>query len=195
VVATVTPTPTPSAYYAARNWVVMPADLQPGDTAGSPIYIFNSQYIAREGPQGDLYQMGDAVTFGRAFGTLQIVSAPSGAAKFVVLVDRFATYQEADQYFVRDQALIQGQPTTIYIGEQADAGVVPTGNGLQTYQLFFRDRNMLLTIALVPMAKLPRGLSAYFMLVGEALAARAQRCLYDPLTNQALPGNPSGCAV
>jgi serine/threonine protein kinase len=188
-----TATPTPSAYYAARNWVVMPADLHTGDTAGTPIHVSNSQYTAREGPLGDLYQNGDAVTFGRAFGTVQVVSAPSGAPKFVVLVDRFATYQEAGQYFMRDQVLIQGRPTTIHIGEQADAGVVPTGNGLQTYQLFFRDRNMLLTFALVPMAKLPPRPSDYLVSVGEAMAARAERCLYDPITNQGLPGNPSGC--
>jgi serine/threonine protein kinase len=194
VVATATPTPTPSSYYAARNWAVMPADLQTGDTADSTIYIYNSQYIVHEGPQGDLYQMGDAVTFGRAFGTAQIVHAQNGTAKFVVLVDRFLTYQEADHYFMRDQALFQGKPTTIKIGEQADAAVVLAANGLETYQLFFRDRNMIVTIALVPMPTLPRGLSDYFMSVGESMAARAERCLYDPLTNQALPGNPSGCA-
>jgi hypothetical protein len=94
---------------------------------------------------------------------------------------------------MRDQALIQGQPTTMHIGEEAASGLVPAANGTRTYQLFFRDRNIMATIDIVQIAN-PQGVNEYAMDVGEALAQRGEHCLYNPLTLQAIAGNPNGCA-
>jgi serine/threonine-protein kinase len=188
-----TATPSPTTYYEAHNFVIMNTDLPNGERADHPITIQNADYLLREGSQGDLYQMGDALTFGRVFGVAQLARDGNGAVVMVVLVDRFATYQDANKYFMRDQALIQGQPTTMHIGEEAAAGLVPAANGQPTYQLFFRDRNIMVTIAIVQVAN-PQGVNEYAMDVGEALAQRGEHCLYNPLTLQAIAGNPNGCA-
>ena len=187
-----TPTPVPTSYYMAHNYVVMAQDLENGDTTSNPVSIQNNQYVSREGPKGDLYQMGDALTFGRAFGTAQLVRGSDGSLKFIVLVDRFDTYQHADQYFMRDEALIQGTPASMQVGEEAAAGVVPAANGKQTYQLFFRDRNIMVVIATVPMSN-PQRFSDYFISIAQAIAQRGERCTYDPTTLKVLPGNPSDC--
>lgn len=185
-----TPTPAPTFYYMAHFFVVMNQDLLNGDTVGNSIGIDNNHYASREGPKGDLYQMGDALTFGRAAGNAQVVHASDGSATFVVLVDRLDTYQHAQQYFQRDQTLFQGQTTPMNVGEQSVAGMVPAANGKQTYQLFVRDRNIMITIATFPMDN-PQGFSDYFVSIVKAMQQRGHRCTYstDPNNITLLPGN------
>jgi len=57
----------------------MDADLPNGERADQPITVQNAEYLLREGSQGDLYQMGDALTFGR--------TSDGGAVAITVLSD------------------------------------------------------------------------------------------------------------
>ncbi len=189
--ATPSPTATPTAYYMAHIFLVMNGDLQNGDTADTQNNIDANHYLQHEGARGDFYQMGDALTFGRAAGTAQRIFDSNGHFKFVVLSDRFDTFQHAQQYFQRDLTLFQSQ-VTMQVGEQAVEGMVPVGNQ-QTYQLVFRDRNIIVTIATIPMDN-PQGFDSYFLSVAQAVDQRGHRCTYNVQDiNQRLPGDPSDC--
>ncbi len=197
--ATSTPLPSPTAtmvpttYYMAHIFLVKNQDLQNGDRAGNQIGINNDQYLSREGPQGDLYQMGDALQFARAAGDAQVIFDSSGAAKFVFLVDRLATYLDAQGYFQHLAGLIPGQKTPMMVGEQAIGGKVPTADGKQTYQLFVRDRNVILILTSVPAGTLQQDFSAYFLSVAQTVAQRGEACNYDPQSLKLVSGDPNGC--
>jgi serine/threonine protein kinase len=188
-----TPTATPTFYYMAHIFVLMNQDLQNGDTVSNYTSIGNNQYLGREGPGGDLYQKGDALDYGRAAGIAQVVHDSNGAPKFVVLVDRIDTYQDAHSYFQRDQTLIQGQPTPMNLGEEAVAGIVNV-KGQQSYQLFVRDRNIVITVATIPADTAPN-LSDYFVAVVKAISQRGHQCTYSTDGKiTLLPGNdPNAC--
>jgi hypothetical protein len=188
-----TPTPLPTFYYMAHIFVLMNQDLQNGDTVSNPISVGNNQYAAREGTGGDLYQNGEADMFGRAAGIAQIVHNSGGTAIFVVLVDRIDTYQDAHRYFQRDQTLFQGQPASLNLGEESAAGIVMI-NGKQSYQLFVRDRNIVITVATVPADTAPN-LSDYFVIVVKAISQRGHKCTYSTDGKiTLLPGNdPNLC--
>lgn len=203
--ASPTPTPRPSpspaatapaVYYMAHHFVVMNQDLENGDTVGNVISISANAYDAREGVKGDLYQNGTADMFGRASSIAQVVFDNNGNRKFVVLVDRIDTYQDAHRYFQRQMGLLQGLTTTMQLGDEAVAGIVPV-NGQQTYQLFVRDVNIFITIATVPMNPAPTNLGDYFAAVVHAISQRGHKCTYttSPTNIMLLPGNdPKACA-
>jgi serine/threonine protein kinase len=196
--ATTAPSPSPTAvptyYYKGQYFVVQRGDLQSGDTVTNPLTIGangatdTATYEAREGTNGDVYQNGSADMFGRAFSMYQIVSDNGGQRKFVVLVDRLPTYQDAHKYFQRQAGLIDGQPTTINAGEEAVAGIVMV-NGQQTYQLFIRDRNIFITLATVPAAS-AQVLRDYFVSLFQKMQPRGEQCHYSPdVKVTLLPGN------
>jgi hypothetical protein len=185
-----TPTATPTVYYMAHFFVVMNGDLENGDTVGNYININNNTYEAREASGGDLYQNGTADMLGRAAGIAQVVSDNTGAASFVVLVDRIDTYQDAQKYFQRQVGLIQGQPKSENIGEESAAGMVQV-KGQQTYQLFVRDVNIIITVATVP-ANTAQDMGDYFVKIVQAIIPRGQACTYSTDgTITLLPGNDS----
>jgi len=190
------PTATPTAYYKAQNFEVKNGDLENGDTVANLVLIStNTDYDAREGSNGDLYRNGSADMLGRAFSVVQVVNDGNGNRKFVVLIDRIDTYQDAQKYFQRQQGLIQSQSTPMSgPGEQAIAGIVPV-NGQQTYQLFIRDVNIFITIATVPGAS--TNVADYFLAIARNIIGRGQQCRYSttPSSLPGLPGNPSTCVT
>ncbi len=189
-----TPTAVPDAFYKAQYFVVKGADLQSGDTVSNQITInSNTVYENREGTNGDLYQNGSADMFGRAASFAQVVNDNTGARKFVVLVDRIDSYQDAQRYFQRQKDLISDGLTTIDAGEQAVAGIVLV-NGQQTYQLFIRDRNIFITFATVPTEN-ALILRDYFVSVFQQMQQRGERCTYSTDGNLTLqPGNDGTCS-
>ena len=194
--ATSQPSPTatalPTYYFMAHIFKVMETDLQNGDMVGNQIGISKTQYPMREGPGGDLYQMGDALAFTTQASDAQVISDSNGAAKFVFLVDRLPTYLDAQGYFLHQEGLIPGQRTPMNVGEQAVAGKIPTADGKQTYQLFVQDRNILFIIATVPMNTLP-DFSAYFLAVAQAVDGRGESCHYDLAVSKLVSGDPNAC--
>jgi serine/threonine protein kinase len=175
-----TPTPVPTAFYKAQYFIVMNQDLQ-GDTVSSQINVGNN-YEADEGTNGTLYQNGSADMFNVKASFAYVVNDSGGTRKFVVLVDRLNTYQDAQRYFQLQQSRITSQSTPLTIGEQAVAGVVAEANGKQTYQLFVRDRNIFITIATVQ-ADTAANMSAYFSGIAQAMMTRGQQCLYSEDAN------------
>ncbi len=177
---TALPTAVPSAFYKAQYFIVLPGDLQGGDTVSNQLSINagdNTTYQMHEGANGDYYQNGSADMFDRLASFIQVVNDSGGTRKFVVLVDRLNPYQNAHQYFLRQEALIQGTPTPIAAGEEAAAGIVIV-NGKQTYQLFVRDRNIFITIATVP-ADTAQNLRDYFVSIFKAMQQRGEQCTYS----------------
>ncbi len=188
-----TPTPLPSVYYMAHFYVVMNTDLENGDTVGNVISISANTYDAREGTGGDLYQNGTANMFGWVAGIAQVVSDNNGNPIFTVLVDRIDSYQDAHRYFQRQIGLFQGQPSTLHLGDEAEAGIVPV-NGQQTYQLFVRDVNIMITVATVP-ANTAQPMSDYFARVVQAIMQRGHQCTYstDGKMTPSSSNNPNTC--
>ena len=170
----------PTAFYKAQYFIVLSQDMQSGDTVSNQLSINagdNTDYDAHEGTNGDYYQNGSADMFDRLASFIQVVNDSGGTRKFVVLVDRLNPYQNAHQYFLRQEALIQGTPTTIAAGEEAAAGIVIV-NGKQTYQLFIRDRNIFITIATVPTDTAPN-LRDYFVSIFNVMQQRGEQCTYS----------------
>jgi hypothetical protein len=188
---TPTATPLPTYYYMARYFALANGDLQNGDAADTTITFNTSQdYNNHDGTKGNYYQMGDALNYGWQFGTATMVRDSNGKFTFAILVDRLDSYQHTQQYLQRDLTLFQSH-TSPTVGEGALAGIVPAGNQ-QTYQLIFRDRNIVVTIATVPMDNL-QGFSDYFLSLAQALDLHGQRCTYDITTLKPLPSAPSDC--
>ncbi|HLV97610.1 MAG TPA: protein kinase [Ktedonobacterales bacterium] len=187
-----TPTPLPTVYYMAHFYTVMNGDLENGDTVDKVITIGNNTYEAREGTNGDVYQNGSADMLGRAAGIAQVVRDGNGTPIFVVLVDRIDTYQDAHTYFQRQVGLIQSQPAPQSVGAEAEAGIVQV-NGQQTYQLFVRDVNIIITVATVPMDA-AQNMSDYFVNIARAIMGRGHECTYSTDGKMTLlPGNPPAC--
>ncbi len=185
------PTPLPTYYYMAHIFVLQHGDLQNGDTADRTIGIGNARdYANHEGPNGDLYQMGTALNYGWQYGTATRVRNSAGQFAFVILVDRFDSYQHAQQYFQHQVFLFQSK-TTQHAGEQAASGIIPENNQ-ETYQLFVRDRNIFITISTVPQAT-AQDVSQYFLAVAQALIQRGEHCKYDLNTLKPIPNSPSDC--
>jgi serine/threonine protein kinase len=188
---TPTATPLPTYYYMARYFALADGDLRNGDVADTTINLNNTQdYTNHEGAKGDIYQMGDALSYGWQFGTATVVRDSNGKFIFAILVDRLDSYQHTQQYLQRDLTLFQSH-TLPTVGEEALAGIIPEKNQ-QTYQLIFRDRNIVVTIATVPMSN-AQGFSDYFLSLAQSLDQHGQRCTYDITTLKPLPSAPSDC--
>jgi serine/threonine-protein kinase len=191
------PTPTtvavPSVYYMAHFYVTMNGDLANGDTVGNNVGINNANYAQHEGPNGDVYQEGTALSFAWGAGIAQVVSDTNNTPHFVVLVDRFASYLDADQYFQHQVKLIQGQATAQSVGDGAFSGKVPD-NGGQTFQLFVRDANILITLATYPSGT-AQDMSAYFVSIAKAIMQRGHNCTYSTDGKLMLlsSNNPNAC--
>jgi serine/threonine protein kinase len=189
--ATIAPTPTatplPTYFYMGHNFQVLTGDLENGDTADNMVNFNSSGYVTHEGPNGDLYRFGDALRYGSQYSGATVVHNRNGTFIFVVLVDRFDTYQHAHQYYLRDLTLLEKE-NPVTLEEEASGGfvMVPGGNK-ESYQLFVHDRNIVLTLAAVP-ASNAQDYSAYFLAVAMAAQARGHRCHYV-ITD---PNNPGG---
>ncbi len=196
---TPTATPLPTYFYMGHNFQVTNDDLQNGQIADKMVNFDVNGYLVHEGPKGDLYRFGDAVRYGSKYSGATVVRDGNGNIVFVVLVDRIDTYQHAHQYFQRNLTLLK-QVNPVALEEEAASGFsdVP-GTNKQTFQLFVRDRNIVLTIASFPSTN-AQDQSDYFIALAKAAQQRGHRCLYvitDPNNPggslKPAPDAPSGC--
>ncbi len=191
------PSPLPSAtppantFYMAHFFQLTQNDLQPGDTLKAPRDIPNAQYEEQEGTRGVLYRGGIATQFGRAFGTGTAVNDMAGKLRFVVLVDRFDTPQEAQSYY-SFQAGQLAQTVQVQVGEQGVAGVGADQDGQTHYRLLFRDRNMMITLASVK-TQTPLDFQGYFLMLAQTLARRGEQCQFTS-NLKPVAGAPAMCA-
>lgn len=203
--ATTMPSPTatavPSYVFKGFNFRIQGSDLQNGETA-DPIYTMmnGGDYQQHEGSQGSLYRFGDAVNYGSVYSAASIIRDSNGKFIFVVLIDRFDTYQNAHRYFLRDTTLASQNMTTIPLGEEAfTAFLLVPKSANQSFELIVRDLSIMITIAAVPSAN-PQDQSAYFTALAKAMLARGERCHYaqpdptNPNNLQLMPGSPSDCS-
>ena len=187
------PTATPAvAYYQARFFVLTQGDLQQGDQLGQQMSISNDQYQALEGKHGTLYMSGAADRFGRAFGTGLAVRDMQGALRFVVLVDRFETPANAQQYYQYQVGLLS-QPSLAPVGEQASAGLGRVHGDQATYRLIVQDRNIVLTFA-TTLTNTPLAFQSYFAQLAQSADQRGHRCQYTTELKP-LPGSPTICGT
>ena len=185
--ATATAVP-PNVYYMANFFTLQQDDMQPGDHLGAQMSIPNAQYQAREGPNGTIYQGGAATRFGRAFGTGAVVRDEQGTMRFVVLVDRFATPVEAQQYYQYALSLL-AQPIALPVGEQAMGGLTTGNQG--AYQLVMQDSNMVVTFASAQ-TEMPQAFQTTFAQLAQTIDQRGHRCQYTPQLKP-VPGSPAMC--
>lgn len=120
---TPTATPLPTYFYMGHNFVVTNADLQNGDTADKTLTFDANTYSQHEGPKGDVYRFGDARTFGSQYDAATVIRDSNGTFIFVILVDRFDTYQNAHRYYLRDLTLLNNA-TPVALEEEASGGFV-----------------------------------------------------------------------
>jgi serine/threonine protein kinase len=184
-------TPQPTTVYMAQFFQLTQADLMPGDTLKAMQDIPNDQYQQQEGARGMLYRGGAATQFGRAFGTGIVVDDLAGKLRFVVLVDRFDTFQHAQSYY-RFQAGQLSQTVQVQVGEQGVAGLGADPEGQMHYRLLFRDRNIVITLASVK-TQTPQVFQGYFLTLAQTLAQRGERCQFT-LNLKPAPGAPAFCS-
>jgi hypothetical protein len=189
--ATTAPTPTatplPTYFYMGRFFTVQNGDLQNGETADKVITLNSTTYPQREGPKGDLYRFGDALAFGSQYDAATVIRDSNGNFIFVILVDRLDTYQDAHRYFTRDLTLLQ-QATPVAFEEEAATGFAPVPGGTKlSFELFARDRNIVITIAAIPSDN-AQDESTYFLSLAMAMQQNGHRCHYV-ITD---PNNPGG---
>jgi hypothetical protein len=191
------PSPLPSAtlpantVYMAQFFQLTQHDLQPGDALQAPRDIPNTQYEQQEGARGVLYRGGIATQFGRAFGTGTAVNDRDGKLRFVVLVDRFDTLQDAQSYFNYQAGQIP-QAAQVQVGEQGVAGMATDVDGQTHYRLLFRDRNMMITLASVK-TQTPQDFQGYFLKLAQALVRRGEQCQFTP-NLKPVSGAPAMCS-
>ncbi len=184
-------TPLPTTVYMAHFFQVTQADLLPGDTLKATENIPNDQYERQEGARGILYRGGTATQFGRAFGTGAVVDDITGKLRFVVLVDRFDTFQHAQRYY-SFQAGQLSQTVPVRVGEQGVSGLGSDPEGQMHYRLLFRDRNLVITLASAKTLT-PQIFQGYFQTLAQTLAQRGERCQFT-LNLKPVPSAPAFCA-
>ncbi|HEY7125396.1 MAG TPA: protein kinase [Ktedonobacterales bacterium] len=203
--ATSVPSPTatavPGYIFQGFNFRIQGGDLQRGETA-DPIYTMKggADYQQHEGSQGSFYRFGDAVNYGSVYSAASVIRDGNGKFIFVVLIDRFDTYQNAHRYFQRDTTLASQNMTSVPLGEEAFTAflLVPKGTD-QSFELIVRDLSIVITIAAVPSAN-QQDQSDYFISLAKAMLARGERCHYaqpdptNPSNVQLMPGSPSYCS-
>jgi hypothetical protein len=188
---TATATPTSVAvYYLSQFFELMQGDLQQGDQLGQKVNITNEQYQQFEGPQGTIYQSGDATQFGRAFGTGTVIRNQDGDVRFVVVADRFTTLADAQQYY-QHQAGLLSQSAPASAGEQAMAGLARVKGDQASYRLVFLDRNVVVVFA-TPRITRPQAFQGYFAQLALVIDQRGHRCQFNANLTP-LPGSPAMC--
>jgi serine/threonine protein kinase len=189
--ATATATPLPqNVYYMANFFALQQDDMQPGDHLGALMAISNDQYQANEGENGTIYRSGAATRFGRAFGTGTVVRNDQGAFRFVVLVDRFNSPAQAQQYYQYELSLLS-QTTVVPAGQQAMAGLARVMDGQAVYRLVMLDSNIVVTFASNETGK-PLAFQATFAQLAQIIDQRGHRCQYTPQLKP-VAGSPAMC--
>ncbi len=189
--ATATATPLPqNVYYMANFFVLQQDDLQQGDHLGAQMSISNEQYPKFEGENGSIYRSGAASRFGRAFGTGTVVRDDQGAFQFVVLVDRFATPAQAQQYYQYELSLLS-QTTAVPAGGQAMAGLARVMDNQAVYRLIMQDSNIVVTFASNETGT-PQDFQAMFAQLAQIIDQRGHRCQYTPQLKP-VAGSPAMC--
>lgn len=184
-------TPLPTTVYMAHFFQLTQDDLLPGDRLKATENIPNDQYEQQEGARGMLYRGGTATQFGRAFGTGAAVDDMDGKLRFVVLVDRFDTFQHAQSYYSL-QAGQLSQTVPVRVGEQGVSGLGSDPEGQMHYRLLFRDRNLVITLASAKTLT-PQIFQGYFQTLAQTLAQRGERCQFT-LNLKPVPSAPAFCA-
>ncbi len=185
-----TPTPVTAYYYLAQFFVLMQGDLLQGDHLSQTIDISNDQYQQFEGAQGTIYTSGAATQFGRAFGIGTVVRNQAGNLRFVVLVDRFTTLQDAQQYY-QEQVGLLSRTAAASAGQQAMSGLGRVKGDQASYRLVFLDRNVVVTLA-TPRTAQPQAFQAYFAQLALILDQRGHRCQFTA-NLKPIAGSPAIC--
>jgi serine/threonine-protein kinase len=195
--ATPSPKPSPTAtpmpagvYYMAQFFQLEQGDLLQGDQLGQQMSIPNGDYQEQEGPDGMIYRSGAATQFGRAFGTGTVVSDQQGDLRFVVLVDRFNTPDQAQQYYQYAAGML-AQSASAPVGEQASEGLARVKGDQASYRLILLDRNVVVTFA-TPRTNMPQAFQAYFVQLAQAIDQRGHRCQFTANLTP-VPGSPAMC--
>ena len=185
------PTATPqSVYYMANLFELAQGDLQQGDHLGAKTSIANDQYPAFEGPNGTIYHSGAATQYGRAFGTGTVVHDKHNQFRFVVLVDRFATLAQAQQYYQYEVSLLS-QPAIVTAGQQAAAGLARVMGDQAVYRLALLDGNIVVTLASAETGT-PMAFQNYFGQLAQIIDQRGHRCQYTAQLKP-VPGSAAMC--
>jgi serine/threonine protein kinase len=185
------PTATPqSVYYMANLFELAQGDLQQGDRLGDKTSISNDQYAAFEGPDGSIYRSGAATQYGRAFGTGTVVSDKHNQFLFVILVDRFDTPTQAQQYYQYEVSLLS-QPTNVSAGQQASAGLARVMGDQAVYRLALLDSNIVVTFASNETAT-PLTFQPLFAQLAQTIDQRGHRCQYTAQLTP-VPGSADMC--
>ena len=186
------PTATPqSVYYMANLFELAQDDLQQGDQLGAKTSISNDQYAAFEGPNGSIYRSGAATQYGRAFGTGTVVRDKHNQFLFVVLVDRFDTLAQAQQYYQYEVSLLS-QPASVAVGQQAAAGLARLMGDQAVYRLALLDSNIVVTFASNETGT-PMVFQDYFAQLAQIIDQRGHRCQYTQQLKP-VPGSAAMCS-
>lgn len=186
------PTATPqSVYYMANLFELAQDDLQQGDRLGEKTSISNDQYAAFEGPNGSIYLSGAATQYGRAFGTGTVVRDKHNQFLFVVLVDRFGTLEQAQQYYQYEVSLLS-QPASVAVGQQAAAGLARMMGDQAVYRLALLDGNIVVTFASNETGT-PMAFQNYFAQLAQIIDQRGHRCQYTQQLKP-VPGSAAMCS-
>jgi serine/threonine protein kinase len=185
-----TVTPPTAVYYLAQFFVLTQDDLLQGDQLGQTVNIENNQYQRFEGPNGSIYQSGDATQFGRAFGTGTVIRTQQGDLRFVVVADRFTTLDDAQQYYQHQVGLLS-QVTGEQIGEQASVGLGRVQGRQASYRLVLLDRNVVVVFA-SPRMPNAQTLQNYFLQLAQVIDQRGHRCQFNA-DLQPVNGSPAMC--
>ncbi len=189
---TTTPTTPPAGvYYLAQYFVLMQADLLQGDQLGQTVNITNNQYQVFEGPNGTIYQSGDATQFGRAFGTGTVIRNQIGDLRFVVVADRFATLDNAQQYYQHQVGLLS-QVSGVQVGEQASTGLGRVKGKQASYRLVLLDRNVVVVFA-TPRMPNAQEFQNYFLQLAQIIDQRGHRCQFT-VNLKPVDGSPAMCS-
>ncbi len=186
---TATPTPV-TAYYLAQFFVLTQDDLHQDDQLSQQLNISNDQYQQFEGPGGTLYLSGAATQFGRAFGTAAIIRNQDGDLRFVALVDRFDTLQDAQQYY-QEQVGLLSQTAMAAGGQQATTGLGRIKGDQASYRLILLDSNIVVTFA-TPRTDQPQAFQPYFAQLALTIDQRGHRCQFTA-DLKPVAGSPAMC--
>ena len=185
------PTATPqSVYYMANLFELTQGDLQQGDRLGAKTSISDDQYAAFEGPNGSIYRSGAATQYGRAFGTGTVARDKHNQFLFVVLVDRFDTLAQAQQYYQYELSLLS-QPAAVAAGQQASAGLARVMGDQAVYRLALLDSNIVVTFASNEIAT-PLDFQPIFAQLAQTIDQRGHRCQYTAQLKP-VPGSAAMC--
>jgi hypothetical protein len=120
-----------------------------------------------------------------------VIRAQDGDLRFVTLADRFATLQDAQQYY-QEQVGLLAQTATATGGQQATTGLGRIKGNQASYRLILLDSNIVVTFA-TPRIAQPQAFQAYFAQLALIIDQRGHRCQFTA-NLKPVTGSPAMCA-